>query len=89
VHVFDGPVRARAIDTRGWEVGSIRLSASEAARLTTSAVSFSRLVADGDHFVRTLERSIGPSEGLPGLNITVKPGYNELNMELTAKYPPQ
>jgi hypothetical protein len=64
VHVFDGPVRARAIDTRGREVGSIRLSASEAARLTTSAASFSRFSADGDHFVRTLERSIGPSEGL-------------------------
>jgi hypothetical protein len=64
VHVFDGPVRARAIDTRGREVGSIRLSASEAARLTTLAVSFSRFSADGDHFVRTLERSIGPSEGL-------------------------
>jgi hypothetical protein len=64
VHVFDGPVRARAIDTRGREVGSIRLSASEAARLTTSAVSFSRFSAEGDHFVRTLERSIGPSEGL-------------------------
>ena len=64
VHVFDGPVRARAIDTRGREVDSIRLSSSEAARLTTSAASFSRFSADGDHFVRTLERSIGPSEGL-------------------------
>jgi hypothetical protein len=64
VHVFDGPVRARAIDTRGREVGSIRLAASEAARLTTSAASFSRFNAAGDHFVRTLEQSIGPSEGL-------------------------
>ncbi len=64
VHVFDGPVRARAIDIRGREVDSIRLSSSEAARLTTSAASFSRFNADGDHFVRTLEPSIGPSEGL-------------------------
>jgi hypothetical protein len=62
--VFDGPLRARAIDTRGREVDSIRLASSEAARLTTSAASFSRFSADGDHFVRTLERSIGPSEGL-------------------------
>jgi hypothetical protein len=64
VHVFNGSLRARAIDTRGREVDSIRLASSEAARLTTSAASFSRFSADGDHFVRTLERSIGPSEGL-------------------------
>jgi hypothetical protein len=64
VHVFGGPVRARAIDTRGQEVDSIRLASSEAARLTTSAASFSRFSADGDHFVRTLERLVGPSEGL-------------------------
>ncbi len=64
VHVFEGPVRACAIDTGGREVGSIRLSATEAARLTTSANGFARFTADGDHFVRTLERSIGPAEGL-------------------------
>jgi len=64
VHVFEGPVSAHAIDTRGREVNSIRLTASEAARLSTSSTTFSRFSAEGDHFARTLERSIGPSEGL-------------------------
>ena len=64
VHVFEGPVLARAIDTRGQEVGSVELSATEAARLAPVATDFARFNADGDGFVRTLARSIGPSEGL-------------------------
>jgi hypothetical protein len=64
VHVFEGPVHARAIDTRGQEVGSVSLSATEAARLAPVATDFARFNAEGDRFVRTLARSIGPSEGL-------------------------
>ena len=64
VHVFEGPLLAHAIDTRGQEVGSVELSATEAARLAPIATDFARINADGDGFVRTLARSIGPSEGL-------------------------
>lgn len=64
VHVFEGPVYARAIDTFGHEVGIVKLSATEAARLAPVATAFARFSAVGDRFVRTLERSIGPSQGL-------------------------
>jgi FecR protein len=64
VHVFEGPVHARAIDTLGREIDRVNLSASEAARLTPVATSFAKFSAEGDRFVRTLERSVGPSEGL-------------------------
>lgn len=64
VHVFEGPVNARALNSRGQEIGSVELSATEAARLAPVSASFAKFSADGDRFVRTLERAIGPSEGL-------------------------
>jgi len=64
IHVFEGPVHARAIDTRGEEIGSVKLSTTEAARLAPIDTHFAKFSAEGDRFVRTLARSIGPSEGL-------------------------
>jgi FecR protein len=64
VHVFEGPVHARAIDSFGREVSSVQLSATEAARLAPIATDFALFNANGDRFVRTLARSVGPSEGL-------------------------
>ena len=67
MHVFEGPVRARAIDASGQEFSSIRLVASESARIGPQAAEFAVFHSDGDRFVRTLLPSMGPTGGLLAL----------------------
>ena len=64
VHVFEGPVLARAIDVSGHELSRIRLAASESARIAPRAVTFATFRSSGDRFVRTLVPAVGPDRGI-------------------------
>jgi hypothetical protein len=67
VHVFEGPVLARAIDVSGHELSRIRLISSESARISPKAAEFAMFRSSGDRFVRTLIPAAGPTEGLLAL----------------------
>ena len=64
VHVFKGPIHARAIDDGGQELGSVQLVANEAARLSPTAIDFALFRANQNEFVRTLAPPTGPIAGL-------------------------
>lgn len=67
VHVFEGPIHARAFDIRGRETGSVQLSASQAARLTPVSADFAVFRAEGNRFTRILSPTAGPADGLLAL----------------------
>lgn len=67
VHVFEGPVLARAMDVSGHELSRIRLVSSESARIAPQAAEFAMFRSSGDRFVRTLVPAVGPTEGLLAL----------------------
>lgn len=64
IHVFEGPILARAMDNEGQETHRVELIATEGARLSPASLSFAVFRADGSQFVRTLKPSAGPTEGL-------------------------
>lgn len=64
VHVFEGPVHARAVDTKGRVTRVVSLSNLQAARLGAADSGFAVVNADDQGFVRSLSTRSGPGGGL-------------------------
>jgi hypothetical protein len=66
LHVFNGAVRADLLDSHGRPLRQIVLNASEAARVNPVSTTVAEFPADSSAFVRRLEPTTGPRDGLLG-----------------------
>lgn len=64
VHVFEGAVKAKAVDGSGKVTGVVNLASLEAARFRSASRRFAVFNADDQGFVRSLDTRSGPGEGL-------------------------
>lgn len=64
LHVFGGSVVAQLIDDRGQAAQEVTLAAHQAVRVAGHAAAVSVFEADEDRFVRSLELTPGPRNGL-------------------------
>lgn len=64
VHVFNGLVKADVLDQQGRALRRIELNSSEAARVNPVSTTVAEFPADVAAFVRNLEPSTGPRDGL-------------------------
>jgi hypothetical protein len=64
VHVFNGLVKADVLDRTGRALRRIELNSSEAARVNPISTTVAEFPADVAAFVRNLEPSTGPRDGL-------------------------
>lgn len=64
VHVFNGLVKADVLDQAGRPLRRIELNSSEAARVNPISTTVAEFPADVSAFVRNLEPSTGPRDGL-------------------------
>lgn len=64
VHVFEGAVKAKAIDRAGNVTSIVNLASLEAASVRTASHRFSVFNADDAGFVRSLDTRSGPGDGL-------------------------
>jgi hypothetical protein len=64
VHVFNGFVKADVLDRTGRALRRIELNSSEAARVNPVSTTVAEFPADVAAFVRNLEPSTGPRDGL-------------------------
>ncbi|MEQ8848748.1 FecR domain-containing protein [Botrimarina sp.] len=75
VHVFEGGVKAKAVDRLGNVRRVVELAPQQAARLADLGDRFSRFAADEERFVRSLDTRSGPGEGLLAFdNFAYQPG---------------
>jgi hypothetical protein len=64
VHVFNGLVKADVLDQQGRALRRIELNSSEAARVNAISTTVAEFPADVASFVRSLEPTTGPRDGL-------------------------
>jgi hypothetical protein len=64
LHVFNGLVKADVLDERGRALRRIELNSSEAARVNAISTTVAEFPADVASFVRSLEPTTGPRDGL-------------------------
>jgi hypothetical protein len=64
VHVFNGLVKADVLDQQGRPLRRIELNSSEAARVNAISTTVAEFPADVASFVRSLEPTTGPRDGL-------------------------
>lgn len=64
VHVFSGHVSATLVDEVGETLETLRLQQLEGARIAPASTSLTKVEADGDQFVRSLNPTSGPHDGL-------------------------
>ena len=64
VHVFNGVVKADVLDGAGHALRRIELNSSEAARVNPISTTVAEFPADVASFVRSLEPTTGPRDGL-------------------------
>lgn len=64
VHVFNGLVKADVLDRQGRALRRLELNSSEAARVNPVSTTVAEFPADLAAFVRNLEASAGPRDGL-------------------------
>jgi hypothetical protein len=64
VHVFNGLVKADVLDEQGRALRRIELNSSEAARVNAISTTVAEFPADIASFVRSLEPTTGPRDGL-------------------------
>jgi hypothetical protein len=64
VHVFNGILKADVLDNKGRALRRIELNSSEAARVNPVSTTVAEFPADVASFVRSLEPTTGPRDGL-------------------------
>lgn len=64
VHVFSGHVSATLVDKVGKTLQTLQLQQLEGARVAATASRLTKVEADGDQFVRSLNPTSGPHDGL-------------------------
>ncbi len=64
VHVFNGMIKANVLDNAGRPLRRLELNSSEAARVNPISTTVAEFPADNAAFVRSLEPTTGPRDGL-------------------------